>query len=64
MYLKASINIKKLAITRVEVSSQSCILAACLNPCAQSHSKSDTMMTEAKPLVIQNRLNFKFEVRL
>lgn len=64
MYLKVSINIKKLAITQVAVSSQSCVLAACLNPYAQPHSKSDTMMAEAKPLVFINRLNFKFKARL
>ena len=64
MYFKASINIKKLAITQVAVSSQSCVLEACLNSCAQLYSESAPMRTEAKPLVFINRLNFKFEARL
>lgn len=64
MYLKASINIKKLAITQVAVSSQSCVLETCLNSCAQPYSKSAPMRMKTKPLVFINRLNFKFEARL
>ena len=48
MYLKASINIKKLAITQVAVGSRSCAPVAHLNPCARSHTKSALMRIKAK----------------
>ncbi len=48
MYFKASINIKKLAITQVAVSSQSCVLEARLSPYARSHAKSAPIMMKNK----------------
>ena len=48
MYLKASINIKKLAITQMTVNSRSCAPVARLSPYARSHIKSVLMRMKAK----------------
>lgn len=47
MYLKASINIKKLAIAQMTVNGRSCAPAARLSQYARSHSKAPMRIKES-----------------